>query len=36
VKLYDPAGIDSNAVYKNIKDKLADWVEEAVTIRNNA
>jgi hypothetical protein len=34
VKLYDAAGMDSNAVYKSIKDKLADWVEEAVTIRH--
>jgi hypothetical protein len=36
VKLYDPAGADSTAVYKTIKDKLADWVEEAITIRDNA
>jgi hypothetical protein len=36
VKLYDPWGLDSSAVYKTIKDNLADWVEEAVTIRNNA
>jgi len=36
VKLYNPAGADSTAVYKTIKDNLADWVEEAVTIRNNA
>ena len=36
VKLYDPSGLDSNAVYKTIKDNLANWVEEAITIRNNA
>jgi hypothetical protein len=36
VKLYDPAGADSAAVYKTINDKLADWVEEAITIRDNA
>ncbi len=36
VKLYDPAGWDSSAVYKTINDNLPEWVEEAVTIRNNA
>lgn len=35
VNLYNPAGADSTAVYKRIKDKLADWVDEAITIRNN-
>jgi hypothetical protein len=35
VKLYDPTGADSNAVYKTIKEKLADWVEEAVKIRDD-
>jgi len=35
-KVYDPAGADSTAVYKTIKDNLANWVEEAITIRNSA
>jgi len=36
VKLYDPSGLDSSAVYKTIKDNLENWVEEAIMIRNNA
>ncbi len=35
VKLYDPAGADSSAVYKTINDNLAKWVDEAIEIRNN-
>lgn len=35
VKLYNPSGLTSTDVYKNIKDNLASWVEEAVTIRAN-
>ena len=36
VKAYDPPYSTSTSVYKHIKDKLAAWVEEAITIRNNA
>jgi hypothetical protein len=36
VKVYDPSGVDSTAVYKTINDKLSNWVEEAITIRSNA
>jgi hypothetical protein len=35
VKLYDPPGWASTDVYKHIKDNLADWVEEAIEIRDN-
>lgn len=34
VKLYNPAGSDSKAVYKTISDNLDAWVTEAITIRN--
>ncbi len=36
VKAYDPPYSISTSVYKHIKDNLADWVEEAVTLRANA
>jgi hypothetical protein len=36
VKLYDPPGWASTDVYKYIKGNMSSWVEEAVTIRNNA
>ncbi len=34
VKAYDPPYSDSKKVYDYIKQNLADWVEEAVAIRN--
>lgn len=36
VKAYDPPYSTSTSVYNHIKEKLATWVEEAITIRNNA
>jgi hypothetical protein len=33
VKLYNPSGANSTDVYKSIKNNIADWVEEAITIR---
>ena len=33
VKLYNPSGANSTEVYKSIKNNMADWVEEAITIR---
>jgi len=36
VKAYDPPYTSSTSVYNHIKEKLAQWVEEAITIRNNA
>jgi hypothetical protein len=36
VKAYDPPYSSSTNVYDHIKTNLADWVEEAVEIRNNA
>ncbi len=36
VKLYDPPGWTSTDVYKHIKENISSWVEEAITIRNNA
>ncbi len=35
VRLYDPPGSRSTDVYKHIKDNLASWVDDAITIRNN-
>jgi hypothetical protein len=35
VKLYDPSGLDSSAVYKTISDGIEGWVEEAIRIRDN-
>ncbi len=35
VKAYDPPYTTSTSVYNHIKDSLATWVEEAITIRNN-
>jgi hypothetical protein len=35
VKAYDPPYTTSTNVYAHIKDNLADWIEEAVTIRND-
>jgi hypothetical protein len=36
VKAYDPPYTTSTSVYDYIKENLADWVEEAIDIRNNA
>lgn len=36
VKAYDPPYSTSASVYNHIKENLATWVEEAITIRNNA
>ena len=36
VKAYDPPYSTSKYVYDHIKDYLATWVEEAITIRSNA
>ncbi len=36
VKAYDPPYTTSNNAYDYIKKNLAAWVEEAITIRNNA
>lgn len=33
IKLYNPAGADSQAVYKTIGDNLAGWVDEAIRNR---
>jgi hypothetical protein len=33
-KAYDPPRTESTKVYAYIEDNLADWVEEAITIRN--
>lgn len=35
VKLYNPAGLTSTDIYKTIKDNIASWVEEAISIRSN-
>ena len=35
VRAYDPAGATSTDVYDTIKTSLSDWVEEAITIRDN-
>lgn len=35
VKAYDPLYLTSPYVYAYIKKNLSDWVEEAITIRNN-
>ena len=35
VKAYDPPYTTSTIVYDHIKEKLADWIEEAITIRAN-
>lgn len=35
VKAYDPLYTDSKKVYSYISESLSDWIEEAVTIRNN-
>ena len=35
VKAYDPPYSTSTNVYTHIKDNLEDWVEEAITIRND-
>ncbi len=35
VRLYDPAGLTSSEIYKTIKDNIASWVEEAISIRSN-
>jgi len=35
VKSYDPPYSESKEVYEYIKQKLADWIEEAIAIRNH-
>ncbi len=35
VKAYDPPYTGSTYVYDHIKNNIADWVEEAITIRDN-
>ena len=35
VKVYNPPYYDSKLVYGYIKDNLSDWIETAITIRNN-
>jgi hypothetical protein len=35
VKAYDPPYLTSTYVYDHIKDNLANWVEEAISIRDN-
>ena len=35
VKVYDPPCRISTHVYNYIKDNLADWIETAISIRNN-
>lgn len=34
VKIYNPPYTDSKYVYSHISEKISDWVEEAITIRN--
>ncbi len=34
VKTYNPTGIDSSAVYRNIARNLDSWIDEAIAIRN--
>jgi hypothetical protein len=36
VPVYDPLGSDSSSVYRSIKSNLANWVEEAIMLRQNA
>jgi hypothetical protein len=36
VKAYDPPYKQSSSVYRHIADNIEDWVEEAISIRNNA
>lgn len=35
VKVYDPPGTDSAAVYRYIKDNIENWIETAIDIRND-
>lgn len=35
VKTYDPPYLSSQNVYSHISDNIAEWVEEAIRIRNN-
>lgn len=35
VKTYDPRCSTSTDVYNSIRDNIVDWIEEAITIRNN-
>lgn len=35
VKAYDPVGWDSKAVYANIRNNLASWIDEAIRIRGH-
>lgn len=34
VKVYDPLGTDSTAVYNHIKDNIEKWIETAIDIRS--
>lgn len=34
VKAYEPPYLSSRYVYAHIKDNIADWIEEAISIRN--
>lgn len=34
VKVYDPPGADSTAVYNHIKDNIEKWIETAIDIRS--
>ena len=34
VKAYDPPYLSSRYVYNHIKEKLAEWIEKAIAIRN--
>jgi len=36
VRLYNPSGLNSTEVYKTIKTNIADWVEEAIGIRDES
>lgn len=35
VKVYNPPYTDSKDVYNYISENLADWIEEAIEIRDN-
>ena len=35
VKVYNPSGLDSKAVYQSIANNIEDWIEDAIKIRNS-
>ncbi len=35
VKAYNPPYVDSKKVYNHISENISDWIEEAITIRND-